>query len=354
MKIAVLAPLSNPVPPEFYGGTERVVSTLTEELVRRGHDVTLFASGDSQTTARLVPVCEKGLWKVADQGADRLGRVEVLAMLSDVYSRADEFDVIHAHTDEEYTLPIAKLTRTPTVLTLHGRLDVNPHLWECARLQVTPLVSVSLAQRAPLSHLDLPWAGVVHNGISIERYQFSQDTGKYLVFVGRITPDKRPDLAVQVAREAGLPLKVAAAVHSVDREYWQNKIRPLFLANDVEFLGEIGDEEKPELFGGALATLFPSDWPEPFGLVMPESMACGTPVIALDRGAVREIIEPGAGGYICRDGAEMVQAVSAASRLDRAVCREQAFRFSAERLAVNYESVYSTVIEEARTGVVAA
>lgn len=348
MKIAILAPLSNPVPPELYGGTERVVSTLTEELVRRGHDVTLFASGDSRTAARLVPMCEKALWKVADQGADRLARIEMLAMLSDAYRRAGEFDVIHAHTDEEYTPAFARLTRTPTVLTLHGRLDLSPYPWECERLQVTSLVSVSMAQRRPLRHLDLPWAGVVHNGIPIERFPFFPEPGEYLAFVGRITPDKRPDLAVKVAREAGLPLKVAAAVHSVDTDYWRDEIRPLFRADDVEFLGEINDEEKAELFGGALATLFPSDWPEPFGMVMPESMATGTPVIALDRGAAREVVEPGVSGFICQDGAEMVRAVGAVDQLDRALCRKQAARFSAQRLAEDYEKIYSAAVADAR------
>ncbi|MEV0156321.1 glycosyltransferase family 4 protein [Micromonospora sp. NPDC050686] len=353
LKIAMAAPLSTPVPPERYGGTERVVSVLTEELVRRGHDVTLFASGDSRTAARLVPVCEKALWKVADEGAERLLRVETLAMLSDIYRRAGDFDVIHAHTEEEFALAFARLTHTPTVLTLHDRLDLKPFLWSCERLQAAALVSVSMAQRLPVRHLDLPWFASVHNGIRVEKYPFFPEPGEYLAFVGRISPDKRPDLAVQVARETGLPLKVGAAVHSVDLEYWRDEINPLFRANDVEFLGEINDEEKAVLFGGALATLFPSDWPEPFGIVMPESMATGTPVIALDRGAAREVVEPGVSGFICQGVEEMIQAVGVVGQLDRALCRKQALRFSAERLADSYENVYHAAVVEARSSAAA-
>lgn len=338
MRIAQVAPPFEAVPPQLYGGTERVISALTEELVRRGHDVTLFASGDSKTRARLVATNDRALWREPhlEQG---MGRFHILAMLSDVYRRAEEFDVIHAHTDE-YTLPFARLTDTPTVITLHGRQDIARKVWLHARLRGPALVSVSLAQRAPLAGLDLHWAGCVPNGLPIDNYRFHPTAGHYLAFVGRITPDKRPDLAVEVARAAGLPLKVAAAVHSADRAYWETTIEPLFASHDVEFLGEVGDEAKSQLLGGALATLFPSDWPEPFGLVVVESLACGTPVIALDRGAIRELFRHGVHGFVCEDVASMIDAVRKVGDLDRAACRERATYFGPQRLADDYERIY--------------
>jgi glycosyltransferase involved in cell wall biosynthesis len=340
MRIAQVAPLFEAIPPARYGGVERVVSTLTDELVRRGHDVVLFASGDSRTEATLVPVTEHALWRTINQQPNsKLARYQTLAMLSDVYRRADEFDVIHAHTDV-YTLPFAGLTDRPTVLTLHGRLDLPDLAWLFTRLDSASLVSVSEAQRAPLAGLPLNWAGCVPNGIPMDTYAFWPEAGSYLVFLGRLAREKRPDLAVAVARATGLPLKIAGVVHSVDREYWHGEVEPMMAGADVEYVGEVDDRQKAKLLGGALATLFPSDWLEPFGLVLAESLACGTPVVALDRGAVREIVRDGVDGFVCADGAAMVEAVRSIARIDRATCRERALRFSGGRLAEDYEKVY--------------
>jgi glycosyltransferase involved in cell wall biosynthesis len=343
MRIAQVAPLVESIPPERYGGTERVISTLTEELVRRGHDVTLFASGDSRTEARLAPMSEQAFWRSGPQLHPEIPRLHTMAMLSDVYRRADEFDVIHSHTSH-YTFPFAQASGHTTVVTLHGLLNIDYVRWIHARLRGTPLVSVSMNQRTPLADLGVNWVGCVPSGIPIDSYKFNASpAGDYLVFVGRIAPYKGPHLAVEIARAAGLPLKVGAAIHPVEQQFWEEKIRPLFDENDVEFLGEVSDEQKSELFGGALATLFPSDWPEPFGLVIAESLACGTPVIALDRGAVRELINDGVHGFACPDVPSMVSAVARVADISREACRERALRFSPAQMAADYERIYECI-----------
>ncbi|MFK3978762.1 glycosyltransferase family 4 protein [Micromonospora sp. NPDC050397] len=340
MRIAHLAPLFLPIPPRLYGGAERVISLLVEEQVRRGHDVTLFASGDSVTGGRLVPVGRHALWHGGEESNTALTSFLHTAMFSEAYQRADEFDIIHSHYDY-YALPFARSTARPTVSTLYGRLD-EEHLTDIyRRLSGPAFVSISRAQWAPLKDLGLHWAGCVPCAVPVTSYQYHPEPGKYLLFVGRIAPEKRPDLAVQVARAAGLPLKVSGVVHRPYRDYWDNEIRPLFESNDVEYVGEISDSEKSELYGGALATLFPSDWPEAFGLVMVESLACGTPVIALDRGAVREVIQDGVHGFIRADGRGMAAAVPRLREIDRSVCRQRSLDFTPERMALAYESIYS-------------
>jgi glycosyltransferase involved in cell wall biosynthesis len=344
MRIAQIAPMYESVPPTHYGGTERVVSSLCEELVKRGHEVTLFASADSHTTAVLYPTTPHSLRRhMSRDEMISLSPYLHLSMLSHVYRRADDFDLIHSHVDH-FTFPFAKLVPTPTVTTLHGRLDLGmlPPIMRC--YPHIPLVSVSMAQRAPLRELPLNWVGCVPNGIPLEHFTFQPQPGAYLAFVGRICPEKRPDWAVEVARRAGMPLKVAAKIDPVDQQYWREEIAPLFEAHKVEFLGEVTEAAKAELLGGAFATLFPLDWPEPFGLVMIESLAVGTPVIALDRGSVPELLRDGVSGFICRSVDEMVAAVAQIPTLDRHVCRREALRFSSKHMVDAYERIYAELI----------
>jgi glycosyltransferase involved in cell wall biosynthesis len=345
MRIAQVAPLYERVPPAFYGGTERVVSYLTEELVRRGHDVTLFASGDSVTRARLTAATGKAL-RLDREAGDMLSPHVI--ELAQVFERAGEFDVIHCHVDY-LAFPFGCLVRTPTVHTLHGRLDV-PHLVPLYRhFRDVPLVSISDAQRAPLQSLPLVWTGTVYHGLPLSEFPFSPDGGGYLAFLGRISPEKRPDLAIAVAKEAGVPLKIAAKVDPVDREYFERDIAPLLDDPLVEFIGEIGEEGKAAFLGGALALLFPIDWPEPFGLVMIESMAFGTPVIARSCGSVPEIVDPGRTGFIADTLDDLVDAVKRVDTIDRAACREHAEqRFAVQRMADDYEAIYRARLSGAR------
>jgi glycosyltransferase involved in cell wall biosynthesis len=350
MRVAQIAPMYEAVPPSHYGGTERVVWSLCEELVRRGHEVTLFASGDSHTSARLYPTTQRSLRR--RMTSDEMLNVSPhlhLAMLSHVYRRADEFDIIHSHVNH-FTFPFAKLVPTPTVTTLHTRLDlpILPPILRC--YPHLPLVSISMSQRTPLRDLPLNWAGCVPNGIVLDHFTFQRKPGEYLAFVGRISPEKRPDWAVEVARRAGMPLKVAAKVDPVEEHYWIEEIEPLFAANDVEFLGEVDEQAKADLLGGAYATLFPIDWPEPFGLVLIESLACGTPVIALNRGSVPEILRNGMSGFICRSLDEMVAAVPKVATLDRQMCRREALQYSAKAMTDGYERVYAEVIAARKEG----
>jgi glycosyltransferase involved in cell wall biosynthesis len=335
LRIAQVAPLYESVPPRLYGGTERVVSYLTEELVRAGHRVTLFASGDSRTSAELVSVCEHAL---------RLEREPTAALalhtllIEAVFARADLFDVIHCHTDSIH-LPLARRCPVPVVTTLHGRLDIaglGPLHREFAEL---PLVSISNAQRAPLAWAS--WAGTVPHGLPLELHRPHYDAGRYLVFLGRISREKRLDRAIEIARRARLPLKIAAKIDPTDREYFAEEIEPLLASPHVEYLGEIGEPAKTELLGGALALLFPIDWPEPFGLAMIEAMACGTPVIAFARGSVAEVIDPGITGFIVTSLDEAVACVERARGLDRLQCRRQfERRFCAARMARDYCAIY--------------
>jgi len=336
MRIAQISPLYERVPPMLYGGTERVVFHLVEELVRRGHDVTLFASGDSRTTADLVSPIARAL-RLDHDVTDALAPHVVL--LSEVFERAEEFDLIHCHVDY-LAFPFSRLVPTPTVHTLHGRLDL-PHLQMVMRhFDDVPLVSISDAQRHPLEHLDLTWAGTVYHGLPMEEYPMGRG-GEYLAFLGRISPEKRVDLAIAVAKQAGIPLRIAAKVDPADRPYFEHEIEPLLGDPLVQFVGEIGEAEKPEFLGGAMGLLFPIDWPEPFGLVMIEAMACGTPVVARPCGSVPEVITPGRTGFIADSIDEIVAAVRRLDRIDRTACRQEAeARFSVAQMVDAYDAIY--------------
>jgi glycosyltransferase involved in cell wall biosynthesis len=347
MRIAQIAPMYEAVPPTHYGGTERVVWCLCEELVARGHEVTLFASGDSHTSARLSATTPRSLRRqMTREEMINVSPYLHLAMLSDVYRRADEFDIIHSHVDH-LTFPFTRLTRTPTVTTMHGRLDfpILPPIMRC--YPEVALVSITMTQRDAWKELSINWVGCVPNGIALDHFPFQREPGDYLAVVGRIAPEKRPDWAVEVARRSGLPLKVGAKIDPVDQQYWSEVIEPLFKANRVEFLGEVDEQEKAALLGGAYATLFPIDWPEPFGLVMAESLACGTPVIAMRRGSVPEVLRDGVSGFICDSVDEMVAAVPRITQLDRSACRREAQRFAARTMCAGYERVYSGMLKGA-------
>jgi len=341
VRIAQVSPLYERVPPRLYGGTERVVSYLTEELVRRGHAVTLFASGDSQTRARLTSVVPHAL-RLADTPIESLPAHVI--HLAEVFKRARDFDVIHCHVDYLGFL-FGDLVRTPTVHTLHGRLDL-PFLRQVfPHFPHVPFVSISDAQRAPLRDVAVSWIATVHHGLPLHLFRFSPDPGRYLAFVGRISPEKRLDLAIAVAREVGVPLKIAAKVDPEDRAYYEQHIRPLMDDPMVEYIGEIDDATKSEFLGGALALMFPIDWPEPFGLAMIEALACGTPVIARPCGSVPEVMVDGVTGFVAEKVEDLVEAVKRVDTIDRAACREHVeARFTVERMADDYEAVYTRLI----------
>jgi glycosyltransferase involved in cell wall biosynthesis len=335
MRIAQVAPLYESVPPLGYGGTERVVSYLTEELVRGGHTVTLFASGDSRTRAHLAASCPRAL-RLHPDCRDPLA--PHVRMLGHVYAHAHEFDIIHCHTDY-LGLPLTRLTPTPTVVTLHGRLDI-PEIAPLYRDYAdVALVSISDAQRSPLP--DVNWAATIHHGLPPDLYTFHRAPRAYLLFLGRIAPEKRPESAIRVACRAGVPLRIAAKVDPVDRAYFDTAVRPLLAHPLVEFLGEVDDEQKRALLGEALALVFPIDWPEPFGLVMIEALACGTPVIARRRGSVPEILCEGKTGLLCETEEDMVRAVRRVASLDRAASRREfEQRFTAAAMTQRYLDVY--------------
>ncbi len=341
MRIAQVAPLYERVPPALYGGTERVVSYLTEELVRMGHDVTLFASGDSITGARLWSPCRQAL-RLDPTCRDSLA--PHVRMLGFVYSQANAFDIIHCHTDY-LGLPLARFVRTPTLLTLHGRLDIPELAPLYAEYREVPLVSISHAQRAPLP--DAHWVATAYHGLPIDLYDYVPHSEDYLLFLGRISPEKRPDVAIRVARRPGVPLRIAAKVDPVDRDYFEREIRPLLDDPLIEFVGEVGEDAKRALLGKARALLFPIDWPEPFGLVLIEALACGTPVIARSLGSVPEVVQEGETGWLCETEDEMVDAVHRLGKLDRARCRA-AFdtRFTAAIMAARYVRVYHRLLAD--------
>ena len=342
MRIAQISPLYESVPPKLYGGTERVVHFLTEALVDLGHQVTLFASGDSTTRAELVPCAPTAL---------RLERCEDpvaphVAMMEEVFARADDFDVLHFHVDY-LGYSMARRHSVPYVTTMHGRLD-KPELVPIFRTFVdAPLISISDAQRGP--HPEANWRGTVYHGLPIDLYRPVAGPGRYLAFVGRISPEKRVDRAVEIARRLGMPLKIAAKIDGKDREYFESEIKQLFDDPLVEFVGEIGEDEKNAFLGGASALLFPIDWPEPFGLVMIEAMACGTPVVAFRCGSVPEVMRDGVSGYVVDSIDAAVTATARAVELPRDGVRAYfEERFAAPRMAEDYVSIYEEMIESAR------
>ena len=343
MRIAQVSPLHEAVPPKLYGGTERVVSYLTDKLVEMGHDVTLFASEDSVTSARLVSAWPHALRLdagIRDRHAPHAFMLELVAR------EADQFDIIHCHLDY---LPFSLLARerTPFVTTLHGRLDL-PELKPVFKLfETVPLVSISDAQRQPLPHC--AWVCTVQHGLPRDLLTPRPVTPGYLAFLGRVCPEKRPDRAIRIARASGLPLRMAAKVDAADTEYFSSVIHPMLNEGGVELIGEINDAEKPDFLSGALALLMPIDWPEPFGLVMIEAMACGVPVVAFDRGSVPEIIEDGLTGCIVEDENGAVAAMPRALRLDRARIRHRfEERFTAHRMAEDYLTVYRQLAQARR------
>lgn len=341
LRIAVLAPLVESVPPSLYGGTERVVSLLTEELVRRGHDVTLFASGDSKTAGNLVAVSPSGLrldHQIRDYAA------YTLVGLGEAYNQAGNFDLMHNHNDY-LAFPMARLVDTPTVTTTHGRLDLQEVRRFYSLFPEQRLVSISHDQRSWLP--DANWVGTAFNGVAMEHFHARETPGDYLVFLGRISPEKRPDRAIEIARDVGMRLVIAAKVDPVDQEYHEHAIAPLIRAHGdlVEFIGEVNEHEKDDLLGNAYAYLFPIDWPEPFGLTMVEAMATGTPVIASRNGSTPEVVQDGVSGFVCNTVKEMIEAVPRVATLDRLECRRYAERtFSAEAMADAYERVYRQVL----------
>jgi glycosyltransferase involved in cell wall biosynthesis len=337
MKIAQIAPLMESCPPRLYGGTERIASYLTDELVRQGHEVTLFASGDSDTLAELVPCCDTAL-RLNPAVKDHIPYY--LMMLEEVRRRADAFDVLHFHIDMLH-YPIATAFADRMVTTLHGRMDLPDYPAFYTAFPHYPVVSISDDQRRPMPPVS--WAGTVLHGLPEHHLPFSANpSGEYLAFLGRISPEKRPDRAIEIAARAGMKLKMAAKIDKADQAYWDAVIAPMVAAHsNVEFVGEIDEHQKPAFLGNARALLFPIDWPEPFGLVMIEAMACGTPVIAFRHGSVPEVVEHGISGFIVDSVNEAVAAVRAASRLDRAGVRG-AFEagFTAERMAIDYLALY--------------
>jgi glycosyltransferase involved in cell wall biosynthesis len=340
MRIAQVAPLAEAVPPRLYGGTERVVSSLTEELVKLGHQVTLFASGDSMTSAQLVPCAHEGL---------RLAGIREhvahhLAMLEEVRSRAHEFDVIHFHVDLLQHAFFRDMAHK-CVTTLHGRLDLPDSMPVFRTFPEMPLVSISDSQRAPMPP-NANWLATVHHGLPPTVCPFGVGGGEYLAFLGRISPEKRPDRAIEMAKLAGVPLKIAAKVDIADRGYFEEVVEPLLDHPLIEFIGEIDERTKWDFLGRALALLFPIDWPEPFGIVMIEAMSAGTPVIAWDAGSVPEVVEDGVSGVIVRFLEDAPMAVARARRLRRTdVRRSFASRFTAARMAAGYLAAYRQLLE---------
>ena len=340
MRIAQVAPLYERVPPLFYGGTERIVSYLTEELISQGHELTLFASGDSLTSGRLTAPCTQAL-RLNPACEDPL--VYHFLQLEQVFQKAAAFDVIHFHIDYLH-YPFSRRLEVPQVTTLHGRLD-QPDLVPLYReFCDMPVISISNAQQKPLPAIN--WQATVYHGLPTDLYQLQKSRGSYLAFLGRISPEKRPDRAIEIAKRANLKLKIAAKVDAHDREYMEREIRPLLDHPLVEFIGEIDDHQKPEFLGEASALLFPIDWVEPFGLVMIEAMACGTPTIAYRRGSVAEVIDDGITGFVVDNIDGAIDAINNLKYFDRQRCRKVfETRFSAKRMATEYLKIYEQLIQ---------
>jgi glycosyltransferase involved in cell wall biosynthesis len=351
MRIAQVAPLYESVPPQLYGGTERIVHNLTEELVALGHEVTLYAAGDSRTSAELISVCPRSL-RLDPSCVDSLAHH--LTMLERLSHEYRAYDVIHFHIDYLHFM-VSRMLGLRQLTTLHGRLDL-PELGPLYHAFADmPVVSISNAQRRPLPHAN--WAGTVLHGLPTDLFEPTFEPGSYFAFLGRVSPEKRVDRAIAIARALRVPLRIAAKIDKQDREYYEERIAHLFEDPLVEYVGEIADCDKARFVGGARALLFPIDWPEPFGLVMIEAMACGTPVVAFDNGSVREVLDDGVTGYIVRDMPAAIEAAYQASRLDRRRIRETFERkFSARRMAVDYVALYRELMEtpERRVGTRAA
>jgi glycosyltransferase involved in cell wall biosynthesis len=335
MRIAQVAPLFESVPPKTYGGTERIVSYLTEELVRLGHDVTLFASGDSKTSARLVsPYC--CALRLDSKVEDPI--VHHFNMMEMVQNEIENFDIIHYHIDYLH-FPLSRRSMAPHITTLHGRLDLADLQFLYNEYKEMPVVSISNSQRIPLSQSN--WKKTIYHGLPPDLYRPTYSSGSYLAFIGRFSPEKGPEKAIEIAKKIGIPLKIAAKVDKKDQAYFEEVIMPLLDHPLIENIGEIGESEKEGFLGNALALLFPINWPEPFGLVMIESMACGTPVIAFDFGSVQEIMEDGISGHIVHSVDEAVQAVANIDRIERKGVRDYFDRrFSSVRMAMDYVDLY--------------
>jgi len=343
MRIAQIAPLTESVPPRLYGGTERVVSFLTEELVSMGHDVTLFASGDSITSAHLAAVWPRAL-RLDPTIRDTIA--PHMLLMEEVYRRADQFDVLHFHMDY-WPFSLFGRRGTPFLTTLHGRLDLPEQvpLFDC--FADVNLVSISDAQRRPLPRAN--FIATVHHGLPVNLLTPRAVRPSYLAFLGRICPEKRPDLAIRIARQAGIPLKIAAKIDRVDQVYFDEVIRPMIDGTHVELIGEIGDGEKAGFLSGAIGLLLPIEWPEPFGLVMIEAMACGTPIIAFNRGSVPEIVADGVTGFVVGGEAEAMVAVQDLGRLSRDAIRDEFVRrFTARRMAEDYVALYQRLAVKTR------
>ena len=345
MKIAQVAPLMESVPPRLYGGTERIVSYLTEELVRLGHDVTLFASGDFVTSAELAPCCTRAL-RLDPTVRDTIPHFMV--MIDKVRERAEEFDFLHFHVDL-FHFPLFRALAARTLTTLHGRQDLADLKPFYSRFGEMPLVSISDDQRKPLPHAN--FIATIPHGIPPDLHRASFDQGSYIAFLGRISPEKRPDRAIRIARAAGIPRKIAAKVDKVDEDYFRSDILPLIDGPGIEFIGEINEREKTKFLGEAAALLFPVDWPEPFGLVMIEAMACGTPVLAFRCGSIPEVIEDGVTGKVVDSEEDALAALPEILSYNRRSVRKRfEERFTATRMAKDYVSVYRQLLRTHRSG----
>jgi len=338
MRIAQIPPLYESIPPKLYGGTERVVSYLTEELVRQGHHVTLFGTKDSVTSANLFAVCDQAIRLNPDCRDAIAWHIYQLQLVMD---NASEFDIIHFHNDYLH-FPLSIQGHYRHITTLHGRLDLTDLKPIYNKFYHVPVVSISNNQRKPLPHIN--WVNTVYHGLPKDMYQPGNGKGKYLAFLGRISPEKRPDRAIEIAKKTGIPLKIAAKVDKADEEYFEKQIKPLLDHPLIEYIGEIGDDQKEKFLGDALALLFLIDWPEPFGMVMIEALATGTPVIAFNHGSVPEIIEHGKTGFVVNNMQETEEAVEKLGSLSRSFCREVFERsFTSTVMAANYVALYEQI-----------